>query len=123
MVKIARVGFLPQNNGHRCEVHPYGCGNALLERRGNGVERLVELRLVEGTNLADYMVGEDSSDGCRVCFVVQEYASGENTLQLNDSLLRITDVSLPDSENRNTRTLFHHNHGYAYAEIVEMNEN
>ena len=37
MVKIVLVGFLPQDNGHSCEAHPYGSGNALLEQQRNGV--------------------------------------------------------------------------------------
>ena len=121
MVKIVLVGFLPQDNGCSCKVHPYGCGNALLEQQGNGVGRLVRLRLVERTNLAGYEVSEDGTDGCRVCFAAHEYASGENGCQLDDSLVRITAAFLPDSENRSMRALFHRNRGYAYEEIVDTN--
>ena len=74
MVKIVLVGFLLQDNGRSCEAHPYGCGNALLEQQRNGVGRLVRLQLVEKTNLA---VGDDGTDGCRVCFAAREYATGE----------------------------------------------
>ena len=121
MVKIVLVGFLPQDNGHSYEAHPYGCGNALLEQQRNGVGRLVRLRLVEKTNLAGYAVGEDGTDGCRVCFAAREYASGENGHRLDGSLVRITAVFLPDSENSSMRALFHRNRGYAYAEIVDTN--
>ena len=121
MVKIILVGFLPQENRHNYEVHPNGCVNTLLEKQGNGMGRLVWLRLVERTNLTDYGVGEDGSDGFQVCFAEQEYVSGENGRRLDGSLVRITDVFLPDSGNQSMSALFHRNHGYAYAEIVETN--
>ena len=55
MVWIALFGFLPGDHGRSCEVceaHPYGCGNTLIEGEGNGVGRLVRLRLVEKVHLA-----------------------------------------------------------------------
>jgi hypothetical protein len=76
-------------------------------------------RLVEKTNLACYEVRDDGSDGCRVCFTAQEYAIGENATQLDGSLLRITEVSLPDSANRSTGALYHRNRGYVYVEFAE----
>ena len=48
-------------------------------------------------------------------------ASVENACQLDCLLVRITDVFLPDSENRCIRMPFHPNHGYAYVEIAETN--
>jgi hypothetical protein len=56
MVKIVLAGFLPDNHGRSCDAHPFGCGNALLESEGNGVSRLVHLRLVEQIHLAGYAV-------------------------------------------------------------------
>jgi hypothetical protein len=50
MVKIVLVGFLPDDHGRSCVAHPFGCGNALIEGPGNGVGRLVRLRLVERTH-------------------------------------------------------------------------
>jgi len=70
MVKIVLVGFLPDDHGRSCDAHPFGCGNALLEREGNGVGRLVCLRLVEQIHLVGYAVREDGTDDCRVCFAV-----------------------------------------------------
>ena len=49
---IILVGFLPDDHGRSCKVHPYGCGNALIEGEGNGVGRLVCLLLVEKVHLA-----------------------------------------------------------------------
>jgi hypothetical protein len=56
MVKSVLVGFLPDYNQHNCEMHPYGCGNALLEREGNGMGRLVCLHLVDNMHRAGYEV-------------------------------------------------------------------
>jgi hypothetical protein len=78
---------------------------------------------VERTNLNGYEVGEDVSDDHRICFVVQEYASGENAHQLDGLLVRIIDVFLPKSENMTTRALFHCNCHYGYVDIVGTNYN
>ena len=119
MVKIVLVGFLPDGHGHSCDVHPFGCGNALLESQGNGVGRLVRLHLVERIHLAGYAVREDGTDGCRVCFTAREYAIGGMAQCLDGCLLRITEVFLPDSKNCSMRALYHHNCSYAYAETVD----
>ena len=118
MVKIVLVGFLPDDHGCSCVAHPFGCGNALIEGPGNGVGRLVRLRLVERTHLAGYAVRDDGTDGCRVCFTAREYAIGSMASRLDGCLLRITEVFLPDSGNSSVRALYHRNRGYAYAETV-----
>ena len=76
------------------------------------------LQLVERT-AANYEVGKDGSDGFQVCFVEQDYASGGNGCQLDGFLVRITDVFLPYSENRNMSALFHPNHGYSNEEKLK----
>ena len=70
MVKNILVGFLPRDNRRSCKAHPYGCGNALLEQQCNGFGRLVQLQLVEKTNLAGYKAGEDGTNGCRIFVAV-----------------------------------------------------
>ena len=79
---------------------------------------LVRLRLVEVTRLAGYNVRNDGTDGCRVCFAAQEYATGPNAHILDGALLRITEVFLPDFGNSSVRALYHRNRGYAYSETV-----
>ena len=116
MVKIILIGFLLDGHGRSCVVHPFGCGNALLESEGNGVGRWVHLHLVEGTHLAGYEVCKDSIDGCQVCFMPQEYANSENAQHLDGCLFWIMEVFLPDSENHSTNMLYHQNCSYAYAE-------
>ena len=51
-----------------CDAHPFGCRNALLEREGNGVGRLVHLHLVKRIHLAGYAMQEDGIDDCGVSF-------------------------------------------------------
>jgi hypothetical protein len=53
MMKIVLVSVLPDCHGCSCETHPYRCGNAFIKSAGNGAGRLVHLRLVEKTNLAE----------------------------------------------------------------------
>ncbi len=118
-MKIVLVGFLPDSHGCSCGTHPFGCGNAFIECADNGMGRLVHLRLVEQSNLAVHKVRKDGSDGCCICFMVREYAIGENAQRLDGLLLRVTDVFLPDSPNSSMRHLYHRNCGYAYAETVD----
>ena len=109
--RVTLVGFIATNNGRTCETHPYGCGNALIERPDNGVGTVVRLRLVELTNLACHLVREDGTDGCRVCFTAREYAIGPNACRLDGALVKITEVYLPDSVNSSMRMLYHRNRG------------
>ena len=38
MERIVLIGFLPDGNGHSCELNPFGCGNSLeVNRVGSGV--------------------------------------------------------------------------------------
>ena len=85
-MRIVLVDFLPDGHGRSCGTHPFGCGNAFIESAGNGVGRLVHLRLVEKMNHTVHEVREDGSDGCCICFTVWEYAIGENAQRL-DGLL------------------------------------
>ena len=118
MMRIVLVGFLHSDHGHSCKKHPYGCGNALIEEEGDGIGRLICLHLVEKTHLAGYEVKDDGTDGCHVCFAAHEYAISNTAAKLDGAVLRITDVVTPDCANSSMRALYHHNHGYAYAEVV-----
>ena len=118
MVRIVLVGFLLDDHGRSCAAHPYGCRNALIEEEDNGVGRLICLHLVEKVHLARYVVREDGTDGCCICFTPREYACGENVHQLDGALLRITEVFQADSANRSMWLLFHRNRGYAYADLI-----
>jgi len=120
MVWIVFVGFLPDDHGHSCKVHPYGCGHALIVGEGNGVGRLVRLRLVEKVQLACYLVNMNGTGGCCICFAACEYASGETARLLDGLLLRITEVFLCDSPNKSMRALNHRNSGYAYTKTMDI---
>jgi len=111
MLRIILVGFLPDDHGHSCEVHPYGGRNALIEKKDNCVGCLIRLCLVERTHLAGYETKGDGMDGCRICFSAGEYAIGETPHQLDGSLLRIMEVFLSDSIDRSMWALYHRNHG------------
>ena len=87
MVRIALVGFIPNDRGHSCSAHPYGGMNVCFQAHSNGVGRLIRLHLLEKIHLAGHKVNDDGSDGCRVCFAAREYSSGETAHQLDDALL------------------------------------
>lgn len=89
----------------------------LAESKGNGVGRFVSLFSVEETNLAGYAVEDEGTNGCQVCFSAYEYAMGENACRLDGSLLRISEIFLPNSANRSMRSLHHQHHGFACAKI------
>ena len=95
-MRVVLVGFLPSDHGRSCEAHPYGCRNALIEEEGDGVGRLIHLRLVENIHLAGYVIKDDGTEGCRVCFAAQEYAIGNTASKLDGAILRITAVFTPD---------------------------
>ena len=65
---VVLVGFLLSDHGCSCKAHPYGCGNALIDKEGEGVGRLIHLHLVEKTHLAGYEIKDDGMEGCRICF-------------------------------------------------------
>jgi hypothetical protein len=83
---------------------------------------LVRLCLVEFTHLACYDVRDDGMDGCRICYAAWEYAAGPKAQLHDGALLHITEVFLPDTANRSMRHLYHRNHSYAYADVVDNRE-
>jgi len=115
MVRIVLVGFFQDDRGRNCEAHPFGCGNAFIERQGKGVSMLVKLHLVEVTHLAGFDVSDDGTVGCCVCFAAHEYAIGLNT----SSLMVYCRSFFPDTANSSMRALYYRNFGYAYTEHVE----
>ena len=120
--QVILVGFLPNDNGRSCGMHPFGCGNALVlegddDRHGVGMKLC--MRLVDKTHLAVYQVLPDGSDGCRVCFVAREFAVGARGQSLDGCMVMITEMVLPDDANSAKRHLFHRNRGYAIAKVLE----
>ncbi len=124
MYQIILVGFLPNDNGRSCFVHPYGCGNALVLEADNshGVGMKLRLRLVDGSHLACYAIKSDGSDGCRVCFAAREFAVGRRGQRLDGCIVVITEMVLPDMENLAKRQLYHRNRGYAVADVLGVDE-
>ncbi len=121
--RINIVGFLECNNGRTCDMHPYGCGNIMvLERPDNGVGMVLRLRMYVRNELAAYSLNPDGSDGCRVGFASREFAAGPNGVRFDGSLVRLITVYTADHENRTARRLFHHNRGYAVAEVIEKDD-
>ena len=122
--RIIIVGFLPDNNGRSCALHPFGCGNiVVLHSNDGGVGMLVRLRMLVRDELACFAVNPDGSDGCRVAFAVREYAAGENGRRFDGALVRLVAVYSPEHENRMAHHLYHHNHGYAVGEVVQFATN
>jgi hypothetical protein len=70
--------------------------------------------------LAGYIMNDDGSEGCRVCFAAREYAVGENECRLDGAIVNIVEVYTADHPNSTMCRLFHHNHGYAYATVLSL---
>ena len=83
----------------------------------HGVGLQICMKMVEGIHLAGYMVNDDGSDGCRVCFAAREYAVGVVGQRLDGASIWIKDMVLPDDEYASKRALFHRNWGYAITEL------
>ena len=76
------------------------------------------LRCFVRHELACYTIEENGSDGCRVCFTVREYASGDNDHRLDEAVVKITEVFTAEHVNRMMRQLFFHFHNCGYANAV-----
>jgi hypothetical protein len=106
--------FLPCDNGLNYELHPFGYGNSLvLNQEDRGVGMLLHLRMTALHKLACYTMNDNGADDCRVCFVVQNVAAGDNTGRLDVAIVCNSTVFTPDHEHRSMQRLYHHNHGYA----------
>ena len=79
---------------------------------------MIHLHLVENIHLAGYVIKDDGTEGCRVCFAAREYAIGNTASKLDGAILRITAVFTPDCANSSMRVLYHCNRGYAYVEVA-----
>ena len=106
--RIVLVSFLPNGNGRSCVLHPFGCGNTLvLNREHSGVGLHLRLRSFVRNELACYIMKDDGSDGCHVCFTAREYAAGDNDCQLDGAIVKLTDVFMTEHENRSMCHLFY----------------
>ena len=120
MERIVLVGFLPDSNGHSCELHPFVCGNSLVVNRvDSGVGLCLRLHSFVRNELAGYTIHYNGSEGCRVCFAAREYAAGENDCRFDGAIVRIVEIFTADHPNSMMRRLFH-NHGYAYATVLSL---
>ena len=119
MQRIVLVGFLPDDNSRNCDLHPFGCGDALILNRDDcGVGIRLRLHMMVVHKLTCYTINNDGLDGCRICFTAREYAAGDNGQLLDGAVVKITAIFTPDHENQSMRRLYNYNHGYAYA-VVE----
>jgi hypothetical protein len=80
---------------------------------------LLHLQMTAPYELACYTMNDDGADDCHVCFVAWEVAAGDNICRLDGALVCISTVFTTDQENRFMRHPYHHDHGYAYARVVE----
>jgi len=119
MERIVLVGFLPDGNGRSCELHPFGCGNNMVVNRvDSGVGLYLHLRSFVQNELAGYIINDEGSEGCCICFAAREYAAGENNHRLDGTIVKIVEVFMMDHPNSTMRSLFHHNCGYTYATVL-----
>jgi hypothetical protein len=108
-MKIILIGHRPPRWSHaQLWSTPFWMQKCIRWDRKQLCGQLVPLDLIEKTHLVGCEVKDDSTDGCQVCFAKQECTTGVNSHVLDGSLLRITQVFLPDSENRSMRALYHH---------------
>ena len=122
--RIIIVGFLPDNNGRSCALHPFGCGNiVVLEHAYGGVGMLVHLRMLVQNKLACFAINPDGSDGCRVALAAREYVAGENGRSFDGALVHHIAVYLPEDKNSTAQCMYHCNHEYAVGEIVQLARN
>ena len=84
------VGIVATSNGRTCDVHCFGCGNALLlSRPARGCGVLLRLRKMGPDTLAAFFVLCDGSDGCRVGFKPREHSVGAHGDSLDSAIVQI----------------------------------
>ena len=63
--RIVIVGFLTDNNGCSCALHPFGCGNIMvLQSTDGGLGMHLRIRMIVPDELACFAINPDGSDGC-----------------------------------------------------------
>jgi len=121
MERIVLVGFLPDANRRSCELHPFGCGNSMVVNRVDSCVGLcLRLHLFVKNELVGYIINDDGSEGCCICFAAREYAAGENDRRLDGAIIKIVEVFTADHPNSTMRRLLHHYRGYAYATVLSL---
>ena len=79
----------------------------------------LHLQMMAPHELVCYTINEDGTDGSHVCFVAREVSAVGNATRLDGVIVCIVTVFMSDNK-CSMRRLFHHNPGYAYARIVEL---
>ena len=121
MERIVLVGFLPDGNGRSFELRPFGCGNSMVVNRvDSGVGLCLHLHSFVQNQPAGYIINDDGSEGCRICFAAREYAAGDNDRRLDGAIVKIVEVFTADHPNSMMHHLFHPNHGYTYATVLSI---
>ena len=93
---IVIVGFLPDNNGRSCALHPFGCGNiVVLQCNDGGVGMLLHVCMIVENELSCFALNPDGSDGCRVAFATREYTAGENGRRFDGELVHLVVMYSP----------------------------
>ena len=80
----------------------------------------LHLQMKAPHELGCYAINEDGTDGCRMCFVAREVSTVGNATRLDGVIVCIGTSFTSDHEHRSMRHHFHHNCGYAYTRIVEL---
>ncbi len=118
MFQVILVGFLPNDNGWSCALHPFGCCNALvLATSSHGVGMHIRLHLVKKSHLTGYKILADGPDGCRICLAAWENDVGACGQNLEGAVAAITEIVIPDDANFSRHAIFHRNCGYVFAEL------
>jgi len=86
----------------------------------SGVGLCLRLHSFVRNELAGYIMNDDGSEGCHVCFAAREYAAGENDHRLDGAIVKIVEFFTVDHPNSTMRRLFHHNRGYAYVTVLSL---
>jgi hypothetical protein len=87
----------------------------VVNRVDSGVGLCLHLCLFVRNELAGYIINDDGSEGCHVCFAAREFSAGDNGRPLDGAIVKIIEVFMADHPNSTMCRLFHHNHGYAYS--------
>ena len=80
---------------------------------------MLRLRKTAHAEISAFLVLKDGSDGCKVGFMPGEQAVGALGYLLDEAVVRVIEVYPPEHPNTFSCTLFHRNHGYTIANIID----
>lgn len=91
--------------------------------KSHGIGMQIQIRLVDLSHLAGFLIQDDGPDGCHVYCMAREYVVGVGGHMLDSAIVKFQETVLPDDGNKSKQALFHCICGYATAKLYKVGPN